>query len=71
MIAGRSRARPAPTTKLTSDGRDARRLAAQQLLDDPLAAHRRDGFVDEDVAQLVAALERAGEAEQLVLDLVE
>ena len=48
-----------------------RRLAAEQVLDDGLALGRRDLLVGQRVAQLVARLERAGEAEQLVLDLVE
>src|SRR4051812_5881754 len=48
-----------------------RRLAAEQVLDDRLPAGGPDRVVGERRAQLVAALVRAGEAEQLVLDLVE
>ena len=48
-----------------------RGLAAEQVLDDRLAPGRRDHLVGERGAQLVARLVRAGEAEQLVLDLVE
>ena len=46
-------------------------LAAEQVLDDRLALAGGDLLVGERVAQRVAALVAAGEAEQLVLDLVE
>ena len=42
MMAGSSRARPVPTTIDTRATVVARRLAAEQVLDDLLAAGRRD-----------------------------
>ena len=51
--------------------RGRRGLAAEQVLDDRLALAGRDRLVGERAAQRVARLVRAGEAEQLVLDLVE
>ncbi len=48
-----------------------RGLAAEQVLDDRLALLGRQVLVGEGRAQRVARLVRAGEAEQLVLDLVE
>ena len=71
MIAGRSRPRPEPTTIEISCVVVRGGLAAEQVLDDRLALGGRDLLVGERVAQLVAALVAAGEAEQLVLDLVE
>ena len=71
MIAGRSRPRPEPTTIDTSCTVVGRGLAAEQVLDDRLALLGRQLLVGEGGAQRVARLVRAGEAEQLVLDLVE
>ena len=51
--------------------RRARRPVTEQLLDDRLTAGGREQLVGQRRAQLLVALERAGEAEQLVLDLVE
>ena len=52
-------------------GRGGGGLAAEEVLDDGLAPLDRDQLVGQGVAQLVGALEVLGEAEQLVLDLVE
>ena len=52
-------------------GGGVRRLAAEQVLDDRLAALGRDLLVGQRAAQRIARLVAAGEAEQLVLDLVE
>src|SRR3954452_10975374 len=54
--------------QLRRGGRD---LAAEQILDDRLTPAGRDLFVGQRVAQIVAALVAAGEAEQLVFDLVD
>ena len=48
-----------------------RDLAAEQILDDRLTLAGGDLLVAQRVAQLVVALVAAGEAEQLVLDLVD
>ena len=71
MIAGSSRLRPEPMTIETSWTVVGVALPAEQVLDDGLALAGRDLVVAQGVAQLVAGLVRAGEAEQLVLDLVE
>ena len=68
QVARRGRCRP-PSTRAPTVVGDG--LAAEQVLDDLLAAARRDVRVGERGAQLVVALEDPGEAEQLVLDLVE
>ena len=52
-------------------GGDRRRLGAEEVLDDALATGRRDRLVGQRRPQVVVALERAGEPEQLVLDLAE
>ena len=70
MIAGRSRARPRrpPSTRAaTSSASPCRRADPRRSP----AARGRDQLVGERVAQLARWSRRAGEAEQLVLDLVE
>ena len=71
MMAGRSRPRPEPTTKLTSAVVVGEALPPSRSSTMAWRALGRDQLVGEGVAQLVGALEAAGEAEQLVLDLVE
>jgi hypothetical protein len=46
-------------------------VLAEQVLDDLLAPCRRDVGVDQRFAQLVGALEREREAEQLLLDVAQ
>src|SRR6476659_2296260 len=48
-----------------------RGLAAEQVLDDGLALGRRDLLIGQDVAQRVRGLDAPGEAEELVLHLVQ
>ena len=62
---GPGRCRRRTTTSVRADGMG---VPAEQVLDDLLAPGRRQVRVGQRVAQLVAALEGAGEAEQLVLD---
>ena len=71
MIAGRSRARPVPTTIETSAVVTC--VALRPSRSSTICWRRLAGMCGsvERVAQLVGALEDAGEAEQLVLDLVE
>ena len=71
MIAGRSRPRPEPTTIDTSCVVVGVALPPRRSSTMAWRAAGRDLLVGERVAQRVARLEAAGEAEQLVLDLVE
>ena len=69
-MAGSSRARPVNDDQGDEPGGEARGPAAEEVLDDLEAALDREVRVLEGLAQLVVGLEDAGEAEQLVLDLV-
>src|SRR5690606_11621004 len=52
-------------------GGRGRRLGTEQVLDDGLASRRWDQLIGQRAAQLVGGLERAGEPEELVLDLLQ
>ena len=71
MIAGRSLARPAPTTNDASAELRLQRLAAEQLLDHRDAPVGRQRVVGERERSSSVPSNVAGEAEELVLDLAE